>query len=80
MATASFPITLAAIVEREPRVGELLEDARQLEDADWEDYSWYKSILSRFMGWGAPADADPLLGSSEAYMVAIDALVEALGL
>lgn len=61
----------------EPRVAELIADAEQLGGGDWDDYRWYKSVLSRFVGWSA---RDARLRDSECYELCIGRLVEALRL
>jgi len=71
---------IGQMIAIEPRLGILLQSARNLKTrgrTDWHDYAHFKRRLSRLVGHGAEDDR---LASCDCYEVAIVALTEGLGL
>lgn len=71
------PLPWSEMTAIEPRLGEIIDDAAQLEGGDWDDYGWYSSVLARFVGWDA---ADERLRDPLCYTESTRRLVEALQL
>ena len=68
--------TLAEIIIMEPRVGELLEEAKHDHRRNRDrQYVVYKRLLSNLVGWWAK---NRYLSSSDTYDAAIKALCDAL--
>ncbi len=69
--------TWAEIVAIDPEILDVIAYAKTIREPNWIDYSRLKASLSRLVGWGA---RDPRLASYQAYELAIDQLLEVLGL
>lgn len=69
--------TLAEMIEAEPQIGILIEQARSIRRADFHDYERFKQQLNRIVGWDAK---NPRLATEDCYDLAIDALTDALNL
>lgn len=67
--------TLAEVIEIEPQVGILLDQAKRVRNANWRDYEAYKRQFKKLVGWKA---SDPRLATERAYDLMIDALTKAL--
>lgn len=72
-------LSLGQLVALEPRLGVLLADAAAVPvlGRDWRVYENFKRRLTGLVGWHVD---HPVLGTTDAYDVAIGALVEELGL
>lgn len=46
-------ITIREIIRLAPAVGEILQRARLVRNADWGDYEFFKRQLSNHVGWDA---------------------------
>jgi hypothetical protein len=86
--TTAHTLTWRELVRREPRLAELLQEARTVDDSDphfcanavWYGYNGYaglKGRLCQLVGWDADTD-DPILRTPEAYDLAYDTIYDAL--
>lgn len=73
---AGLPVTtLPEAIELEPQIGILLDQAKHVGNATWNDYERFKGELAKLAGWYA---GNPRLATEHAYGLVIDALTEAL--
>lgn len=71
------PLPWSEMIEIEPRLGAIIDDAELLGGGGWDDFQWYALQLSRFVGWDA---GDARLSDPLCYTEATRRLTEALGL
>ncbi len=79
-ATLAVPkplINLRQICILAPEVLVILQRAQAIRNPDWADYERFKRQLSCHVGWVAKLT---VLGTSEAYVTAIEKLTDCLGL
>lgn len=67
--------TLAEVIELEPQIGILLDQAKREIDPYWDTYERYKQQLMKLAGWYA---TNPRMATEHVYGLVIDALVDAL--
>ncbi len=70
-------INLRQICILSPAVLSILQRAQAIRNPDWRDFERLKRQLSCHVGWRAKLT---VLGTSEAYVVAIEKLTDLLGL
>ena len=73
--------TWEEMVAHEPRLNDVLawcRSRRAKGDVDWPDYDYAKRQLSALVGWSCKHDG--FLETSEAYMVAIKTITDALNI
>lgn len=83
--TLDHKLTWRELVRREPRLAELLREAKAVDDSDphfcanlvWYGRGGLKERLCRLVGWEAEKD-DPVLRTPEAYDLAYEKIYNAL--